>query len=97
MVAGDFNGAAWRRKRGEGQQRVSRIEEALANTNLPVPDGPTPLWGPGDVPDELSDVCTFIKPPGSETEWQTPMHGAFEINREVLGIKPTDQSCHHEA
>ena len=24
------------------------------------------------------------------------MHGAYEINREVLGTKPTDQSCHHE-
>ena len=33
---------------------------------------------------------------GSETEWQIRMHGAHEINREVLGIKPTDQSCHHE-
>ena len=33
---------------------------------------------------------------GSETEWQIRMHGAHEINREVLGIKPTEQSCHHE-
>ena len=29
MVAGDFNGAAWRRKRGEDQQCVSTIEEAF--------------------------------------------------------------------
>ena len=40
--------------------------------------------------------CGFIKPPGSETEWQICMHGDFEINREVLGIKTTRQSCHHE-
>ena len=57
MVAGDFNGAAWRRKRGEGQQCVSTIEEAFADTKLPVPDGPTPLWGPSGVPDEWSDEC----------------------------------------
>ena len=23
-------------------------------------------------------------------------HGAFEINREVLGLRPKDQTCHHE-
>ena len=28
MVAGDFNGAAWRRKRGEEHRRDSTIEEA---------------------------------------------------------------------
>ena len=44
MVAGDFNGAAWRRKRIESQQCVSTIEEAFADTNLPVLDGTTPLW-----------------------------------------------------
>ena len=40
--------------------------------------------------------CGFIKPPGSETEWHTRMHGAFEIPHESLGIKHTDQSYHHE-
>ena len=49
------------------------------------------------VPGEWYDVCSFIKPPGSETEWHIRMHGAFEIPHETLGIKPTDQSCHHEA
>ena len=29
-------------------------------------------------------------------EWQICGHGAFEINHDVLGIRPTDQSCHHE-
>ena len=24
------------------------------------------------------------------------LHGAFELQHEVLGIKPTDQSCHRE-
>ena len=24
------------------------------------------------------------------------MHGAFSITRKTLGLRPTDQSCHHE-
>ena len=96
MVAGDSNGAAWRRQSGSEQRRNSTIQEAFANTNLPIPPGPTPLFGPGGVPVEWADVCGFIKPPGSETEWHIRMHGAFEIPHETLGIKLTDQSCHHE-
>ena len=96
FVAGDFNGAAWRKKSGGDQQRDSTIEEAVANTNLPIPHGPTPLWGPGGVPGEWADVCGFIKPSNSDGEWPMRGHGAFEINRDVLGIRPTDQSCHHE-
>ena len=84
MVAVDFNGAAWRRKRGEDQRRDSTIEEAFASANVPVPDGHTPQWGPGGVTDGPMHV------------WHIRMHGAFEINRDVLGIKPTDRSCHHE-
>ena len=81
MVAGDFNGAARRRRSGNEQRRDSILEEAFANTNLPG---------------EWSDVCGFIKPPSSETEWHNRMHGAFEIPHETLRIKHTDQSCHHE-
>ena len=72
------------------------IEDAFANTCLPIPPGPTPLWGPGDVPGEWADVCGFIEPPGSENEWQIRMHGAFTILYDTLGIRRTDQSCHHE-
>ena len=39
MVPVDFNGAAWRRKRGEDQRRDSTIEEAFATANVPIPDG----------------------------------------------------------
>ena len=95
MVAGDFNGAAWRRETGI-DHRPSIVEEAFANTSLPIPIGPTPLWRPGDVPGEWADVCGFMKPPGSEEEWQIRMHGAFTIRHDTLGIKRTDQSCHHE-
>ena len=58
-VAGDFNGAAWRRKRGEDHRRDSTIEEAFANPNLPIPDGPVPMWRPGGVPDEQLNGLRF--------------------------------------
>ena len=44
MVAGDFNGAAWRGPCGSDRRLTSIIEEASDSTNLPVPPGPTPLW-----------------------------------------------------
>ena len=96
MVAGDFNGAAWRRTSGSDRRPISIIEEAFANTSLPVPPGPTPLWGPGGATGEWADVCDFLKPPGSETGWQVRMHGAFTIPCGTLGLKENDQSCHHE-
>ena len=43
MLAGDFNGAAWRRRSGDDQRRDSTIEEAFANTNLPNPHGPNSI------------------------------------------------------
>ena len=87
LVAGDFNGAASRRQSGNDPRPTSRKEEAFVNTNLPLPPGPTPLWGPGGV---------FLKLPGSENERQVRVHGAFTNPYGMLGLKETDQSCHHE-
>ena len=84
--------AAWRRKNGDDQQRGSTIEGACANTNLPIPHGRAPLWRPGGVPGERADVCGSVKPPNTDGEWEIRCHAAFEINRDVLGIRPTDQS-----
>ena len=51
-------------------------------TDLILPPGPTPLFGPGVVPGTWSDVCGFIKPPDSNERWK---------------VRQTDQqSCHHE-
>ena len=94
LVAGDFNGAAWRRATNANNIRI--IEEAFADCDLPMPSGPTPLWGPGAVPGTWSDVCGFLKPPDSNERWTVRQHGAFPILHEALGIRPTDQSCHHE-
>ena len=63
---------------------------------LPTPQGPPPLWGPGSIPDNWSDVCGFLKPPGPQRCWKVNKHGAFFIRRKSLGLRPTDQSCHHE-
>ena len=41
LVAGDFNGTAWR---CSNRNNISTIEEAFADCALPTPPGPTPLW-----------------------------------------------------
>ena len=109
LVAGDFNGAAWRRQCGNAL--LSIIEGAFADSDLPRPPGPTPLWGPGGVPGERADVCGFSQV--SRLLWkmestsgvgcgQVPTErwkvrrGAFSIPHDTLGLRPKDQSCHHE-
>ena len=94
VVPGDFNGAAWRR--ATSANTLSIIEEAFADCDLPMAPGPRPLWGPGAVPGAWSDVCGFLKPPDSNERWRVRQHGAFPIPHEALGIRQTDQSCHHE-
>ena len=73
----DFDGAAWRRPCGNDRKPTSIIAEAFADTDLPMPLGPTPLWGPGAVPGEWADVCGFLKPPDSHEKWKVRLHGAF--------------------
>ena len=93
LVAGDFNGTA---RRYRGKDNLSTIDEAFMDSILPTPLGPTPLWGPGSIPDNWADVCGFLKPPGSQRFWQLNQHGAFSIPRKTLGLRPNDPSCHHE-
>ena len=50
----------------------------------------------GAVAGEWTDVCGFVKPPNSCDKWKVRLHGAFTIPRETLGLRPRDQSCHHE-
>ena len=79
------------------ENNISTVEEAFADCALPMPPGPPPLWGPGSIPGKWADACGFLKPPDSDGQWKVRQHGAFSIPREALGIRPTDQSCHHEA
>ena len=59
LVAGDFNGTAWRCR---SRDNISTIEEVLSDCALPTPPGPTPLWGPGSIPNNWADVRGFLKP-----------------------------------
>ena len=43
LVAGDFNGTAWRCR---SRDNLSTIDEAFADCALPSPPGSTPLWDP---------------------------------------------------
>ena len=93
LVAGDINGTAWR---CSNRNNISTIEEAFADCALPTPPGPEPLWGPSSIPGCWADVCEFLKPPESDQHWKVRLHGAFSIPHKALGLRPTDQSCHHE-
>ena len=96
LIASDFNGAAWRQTNGNNSHQTSTLQEAFADTDFPMPPGPTPLWGPGAIPGEWADVCGFIVPPNSHDLWKVRLHEAFTITREILGLSQRDQSCHHE-
>ena len=52
--------------------------------------------GPKAVPGEWADVCGFLKPPDSHERLKVRQHGAFSIPHDTLGLRPKDQSCHHE-
>ena len=96
MVAGDFYGAAWRRRSGNEQRRDSTFEEASLSPGCQFHVALQHCGGPCGVLREWPDVCGVIKPTGSETEWRIRMHGAFDIPHETLGIKNIDKSCLHE-
>ena len=93
LVARDFNGAAWRR---DNSNNISIIEKAFAECAVPTPPGHTPLWGPGSIPGCWADVSWFVMPPESDQYWKVRLHGAFSIPQKAHGLRPTDQSCHHE-
>ena len=93
LVAGDFNGIAWRFR---SRNNISTIDEAFMDRILPTPPGPTPLCGPGSILKNWANVCGFLKPLGSQRSWKVNKQGAFSIPRKVLGLRPNDQSSHHE-
>ena len=97
LVAGDFNGCCLAPPmRATIEKHTSIIEEAVVDTDLPLPLGPTTLWSPGAVPSESADVCGFLKPPDSHERWKVRLQCAFSITHSTLGILEKDRSCHHE-
>ena len=94
LVAGDFKGAAWRRHCSNGN--LSILEEAFADSDLPMPPGPTPLWCRGAVPGDWADVCGFLKLPDSYGRWKGRQHATFSIPHDALVLRPKDQICLHD-
>ena len=90
LVAGDFNGTAWRCR---SKDNLSTIDEVFSDSALPTLPGPTPLGGPVSIPNNWADVCGFRKPPGSQRFWRVNKRGAFSVTRKALGLRPNDQSC----
>ena len=37
----------------------------------------------------------ILNPPDTDGQWKVRQHGAFSSPHEALGIRPTEQSCHH--
>ena len=93
LVASDFNGTAWRSR---SRNNLSTTDEPFTDCASPTPPGPTPLWGHGSILDNWSDVCGFLKPHVSHRFWKVHKHGALSTPRKTLGLRPNDQSCHHE-
>ena len=87
LVAGDFNGAAWRCR---SRDNISTTDEVFSDCALPTPPGPSPFWGPRSIPNNWADVCGFLKPPGSQRFWKVNKHGAFSIPRQALGLRAND-------
>ena len=67
----DFNGASWRRMLRAERRCDSTKTRTFRNTNLPIPSGPSTLWRPGTVAGEWWDVCDFLKPLESQSEWHS--------------------------
>ena len=83
LVAGDFNGAAWRQSIG---------------TDFPMPPGVTPLWGRGAVPGEWTDVCGFEEgdKTGRNTQGSLSMSGEFiHRHHEEPRLKLYDPDSEH--
>ena len=75
MVAGDFNGASWRRNSAPDQQFDSTLEEAFKNAKLFVPCG----------------LITFVgsqRNSKKQVSWLVRKHVASEIDRRDLGLSP---------
>ena len=69
LVAGDFNGAAWRRPCGNDPSLIRICRCHLV---------------PGAVPGEWADVCGGLKPLDSHEKWKARLRGAFSIPHSTL-------------
>ena len=104
LVTGDFKGAAWRQSNSNNPQPTSII----ADTDFPMPPGPTPLCVPGAVPGEWTDVCGFVNHPNSDDTWRIRLplekplafvkgiRGATTKNSYIWTLSAVDMLTSHE-
>ena len=93
LVAGDFNGTAWRCR---SRSNLSTIDEAFTDCALPTPPGPSTIVATGIHSRQLGRRLRISQTTGFYLILEVNKHGAFSIPRKTLGLRPTDQSCHHE-
>ena len=88
IMAGDFNSSAYRER---GKAGVSFIEETWEETLLLPPPGVVPMWGQMK---ESGDCCGFIIMKKSEPSWRVAKRGCFQLNKDKMQMKATDQAAH---
>ena len=72
MVAGDIDGASWRRRSGPDQQFECTLEEAFKNAKVPVPPSSTL----GGAPEEFrANGQTYV---GLSSQSSPKRHGSFQ-------------------
>ena len=92
LVAGDFNGTAWR---CSNRNNISTIEEAFADCALPAPPGLYTIVGTRF--DSQHAGLTFV---GSLNLLNQIGIGKYDFmvlspsHIKTLGLRPADQSCH---
>ena len=94
LDAGDFSGTVWRCR---NRDNLGTIDEAFTDCALPTPPGPTPLWGPGSIPDKLGRRLRISQTTGFSIDFGKCISMVHSPSpRKTFGLRPTDQSCHHE-
>ena len=78
------------------QQHDSTLEDAFKKRQAPCASRPH-RCGELVVLQVSGPVCVgFVKLPSSHVEWLNRKHGAFEIDREELGLCSKGHTSHHE-
>ena len=102
VLTGDFNKGAEREAlSGDSgdQRRISPLDAAFGYACVPWPaSGVTPLWGPGGEPHGKvwPECCGFVILPDSQNQCLITRHDSFNVKPAAIGLKPTDQTWHHE-
>ena len=77
-------------------QLSSNLEEAFADTDFPMPPGHTPLWCPGAVSGEWTDLCGFIKHRARTTYGRFVYMELSQFSARPSASVQKITSCHHE-